>query len=161
MAKWNQKWITKILLSPDFDSTLCSNSTCNKSPIRLLKGINKSTLICNKISKLPIRTQLVKSLCKRYVVGEDMGGLETQEIRGGRGTRGRRGENGKVSVRIFITWFWELLLIHVLLYLLVTIVLSLNFIPCFCRILWKFFLQNQNQWNPVLTNFTHLDESNF
>lgn len=55
------------MFSPDFDSTLCSNSTCNKSPIRLLKGINKSTLICNKISKLlkrylrfklPIRTQL-------------------------------------------------------------------------------------------------------
>lgn len=40
-------------------------------------------LISNKISKLlkrylnfklPIRTQLVKSLCKRYVVGEDRGG---------------------------------------------------------------------------------------
>ena len=54
-------------------------------------------LICNKISKLlkrylnfklPIRIQLVKSLCKRYVVGEDRGveaqgweGYERQERR--------------------------------------------------------------------------------
>ena len=92
-----------MLLSPDFDSTLCSNSTCNKSQIRLLKGMNKSTLICNKISKLlkrylsfklPIGTQLVKSLCKRYVAGEDRGGGSN---RGGWGTRGRSRKSGRVG----------------------------------------------------------------
>ena len=81
------------MFSPDFDSTLCSDSTCNKSQIRLLEGINKSTLICNKISKLlkrdlsfklPIGTQLVKSLCKRYVAGEDRG-VEAIGVGGVRG----------------------------------------------------------------------------
>ena len=104
IAKWNQKCITKILFSPDFDSSLCSYSTCNKSPIRLLKGFNKSTLICNKISKLlkrylsfklPIRTQL-EVFVQEMPCG---GGQGCGSNRGGRGMRGRRRENGRVSRR--------------------------------------------------------------